>query len=153
MARLQDFQTVSPSATNDKLLIVQAAGQGNATIKAVGDAIFGAESASNLPLGSTTPSGSTAKAISDIQTAITDSTDYGGNYYRYIPITNKMVVLHLEGISATTLSLIPKPARKQYFVVLNQSNNPTAIALNTSRAIQIYGSGTTLYGTIVYQSE
>ena len=63
MARLQDFQTVTPSATNDKLLIVQATGQGNATIKAVGDTIFGAETAGSLPLGSTTPSGSTASAI------------------------------------------------------------------------------------------
>ena len=63
MARLQDFQTVTPSATNDKLLIVQAAGQGIATIKAVGDTIFGAETAGSLSLGSTTPSGSTAEAI------------------------------------------------------------------------------------------
>ena len=39
MARLQDFQTVTPSAANDNLLIVQAAGQGLAKIDAVGQKI------------------------------------------------------------------------------------------------------------------
>lgn len=39
MSRVQDFQTVTPSAANDNLLIVQAAGQGLAKIDAVGQKI------------------------------------------------------------------------------------------------------------------
>lgn len=90
MARLQDFQTVTPSATNDKLLIVQATGQGNATIKAVGDAIFGAETSSDLPFGTGTPtSGSTGAEIakkvntSDIDTSLNTSSGH--------PIANSAV--------------------------------------------------------------
>lgn len=66
MARLQDFQSVTPSAANDNLLIVQAAGQGLSRINAVGDAIFNARSANDLALGTgTPPSGSTAEAIAN----------------------------------------------------------------------------------------
>lgn len=39
MARLQDFQSVTPNTANDNLLIVQSAGQGNAKIDVVGQKI------------------------------------------------------------------------------------------------------------------
>lgn len=39
MARVQDFQSVTPSSANDNLLIVQATGQGLAKIDAVGQKI------------------------------------------------------------------------------------------------------------------
>lgn len=48
MARLQDFSNVTPSSSSDKLLIVQSAGQGLATLDTVGQQIANNTSVSQL---------------------------------------------------------------------------------------------------------
>lgn len=66
MARLQDFQSVTPSAANDNLLIVQAAGQGLAKIDAVGQKIATDTTISSL----NTSSKKIAGAINEVNTAV-----------------------------------------------------------------------------------
>lgn len=48
MARLQDFSDVTPSSSSDKLLIVQSAGQGLATLDTAGQQIANNTSVSQL---------------------------------------------------------------------------------------------------------
>ena len=64
MARLQDFQSVTPSSANDNLLIVQAAGQGLAKIDAVGQKIAADTTISSL----NTTSKKIAGAINELNT-------------------------------------------------------------------------------------
>lgn len=64
MARLQDFQSVTPQDT-DKLLIVQATGQGLATIANIASKIFGLKTAADLKLNSSSGAPTTENAINN----------------------------------------------------------------------------------------
>ena len=66
MARLQDFQSVTPNTANDNLLIVQSAGQGNAKIDVVGQKIASDTTHSGL----TTTSKKLVGAINELKTRV-----------------------------------------------------------------------------------
>ena len=69
MSRLQDFQTVTPSAANDNMLIVQSAGQGLAKINIVGQKIATDTTVSSLA----TTSKNLAGAINEVNTKVTST--------------------------------------------------------------------------------
>lgn len=98
MARLQDFQTVTPQDT-DKLLIVQAAGQGLATIANIASKIFGLKTAADLKLNSSSGAPTTEAAIGAKATtgsAITFSPETGITANAVSAVINKTVLLNLS---------------------------------------------------------
>ena len=168
MARLQDFPAVTPSAANDKLLIVQAAGQGNATIKAVGDAIFGAEDAGALPLGINPPTGSTGKAIaenaSDISTlqsnkvnktptafSITPATGINIQYQRCCAFGElKFISLYFSASSSATAKIGTVPsdykAKGSTFFPVCRSSGSSTYAYLATNSTSLQGDGTIAAG-------
>jgi len=68
MARLQDFSDVTPSSSSDKLLIVQSAGQGLATLDTAGQQIANNTSVSQLNTTSKTLAGAINEHDSEIGT-------------------------------------------------------------------------------------
>lgn len=66
MARLQDFSDVTPSSSSDKLLIVQSAGQGLATLDTAGQQIANNTSVSQLHTTSKTLAGAINEHDSEI---------------------------------------------------------------------------------------
>lgn len=80
MARLQDFSDVTPSSSSDKLLIVQSAGQGLATLDTAGQQIANNTSVSQLHTTSKTLVGAvnelnkpTALTLSNVPTGVTSN--------------------------------------------------------------------------------
>lgn len=68
MARLQDFSDVTPSSSSDKLLIVQSAGQGLATLDTAGQQIANNTSVSQLNTTRKTLAGAINEHDSEIGT-------------------------------------------------------------------------------------
>lgn len=79
MARLQDFSDVTPSSSSDKLLIVQSAGQGLATLDTAGQQIANNTRVSQLHTTSKTLAGainehdSEIGSLSQLTTSVTSS--------------------------------------------------------------------------------
>lgn len=93
MARLQDFSDVTPSSSSDKLLIVQSAGQGLATLDTAGQQIANNTRVSQLHTTSKTLVGAVNEVNGKIKTYNWSSTNVaittlysGGNMY-YCDVT------------------------------------------------------------------
>ena len=72
MGKISSYTEVSSNTTDDVFICNQTEGGNQVTKKTtlakIASAIFGAKSAANLPLGTTTPTGSTAEAIANCAT-------------------------------------------------------------------------------------
>lgn len=79
--KISQLTEVTNNTTSDVFVCNQSGSTLKTTLQKIADAIFGAEDAGSLPLGSSAPSGSTAEAIKDLITTESQSTtaSFGAN--------------------------------------------------------------------------
>ena len=154
MARLQDFQSVTPQGT-DNLLIVQAAGQGLATIANIASKIFGLKTAADLKLNSSSGSPTTAAAIDGKANKATTLAGYGiTDAYTKTEVDNNNVrrYTQLWGTSCQTtigrVQFLVLTNRVLYVVWLASTNdiNVANVAANTYKS----GTGSVTLDTITF---
>lgn len=110
MARLQDFQSVTPSGS-DNLLIVQSQGQGLSTLNAVGQKVATETTMSSL----NTTSKNLVGGINEVESGKVDKTDFYGNIMPMASNDSTKVADRITALETTVSGKADKTELVKYF--------------------------------------